>query len=216
MPESGRLALFDEVAAATRSQIADLLRVSPPGTAPEAVLKRIGKGVAHLDAQTSDLLLEEARAQSGRITASLEAAGAPVPLVAKVVRLFEMDGVIGLADLSERQRLDEVKVTRAFTRLGQALGLDWAQTNAARITSSDPWERLLIAGLARDFQQLRLEFLGRSEKGDPGKLVEQWLAEHAPRVAQFKALVDRARQSPAPNAAMLAQIAGQARVLLGR
>ncbi|WP_407807596.1 hypothetical protein, partial [Staphylococcus aureus] len=92
-------------------------------TAPEAVLKRIGKGVAHLDEQTRDLLLEEARAQSGRIAASLEAAGAPVPLVAKVVRLFELDGAVGLADLSERQRLDEVKVTRAFTRLGQALGL---------------------------------------------------------------------------------------------
>ncbi|HWU74333.1 MAG TPA: NAD-glutamate dehydrogenase domain-containing protein, partial [Sphingomonas sp.] len=32
MPETGRLALFDEVAAAVRSQIADLLRVTAPGT----------------------------------------------------------------------------------------------------------------------------------------------------------------------------------------
>ncbi|MBN8847414.1 MULTISPECIES: NAD-glutamate dehydrogenase domain-containing protein [unclassified Sphingomonas] len=216
MPESGRLALFDEVAAATRSQIADLLRVTAPGTAPEAVLKRIGKGVANLDAHTRELLLEEARAQSGRITSALEAAGAPVGLVAKVARLFELDGAIGLADLSERLGLDEMKVTKAFTRLGQALGLDWAQTTAARITSSDPWERLLIAGLARDFQQLRLDFLARGGKGDPAKLVGAWLDANAPRVAQFKALVDRARHAPAPNAAMLAQIAGQARVLLGR
>ncbi|WEK43859.1 MAG: NAD-glutamate dehydrogenase [Candidatus Sphingomonas colombiensis] len=216
MPEAARIALFDEVAAATRSQIADLLRVSAPGTAPEAVLKRIGKGVAHLDAQTGDLLLDEARAHSGRIANSLQAAGAPEALIAKVVRLFELDGAVGLADLSERLGLDEIKVTRAFTRLGQALGLDWAQTNAARITSSDPWERLLIAGLARDFQQLRLDFLGRAGKSDPGKLVEEWLAANGPRVVQFKALVDRARHAPAPNAAMLAQIAGQARVLLGR
>ncbi|PMZ79478.1 hypothetical protein C1X95_32040, partial [Pseudomonas sp. FW306-2-11AD] len=79
----------------------------------------------------------------------------------KVVRLFELDGAVGLADLGERLGLDETVLTRAFTRLGQALGLDWAQANAARISSSDPWERLLIAGLARDFQQLRLEFLGR-------------------------------------------------------
>lgn len=216
MPESGRLALFDEVAAATRSQIADLLRVTAPGTAPETVLKRIGKGVARIDAQTGELLLEEARAQSGRIAATLEAAGAPAPLVAKAVRLFELDGVVGLADLSERLRLDEGKAARAFTRLGQALGLDWAQTNAARIVSSDPWERLLIAGLARDFQQLRLDFLAHAGKGDPGALVEEWLAANATRVTQFKALVDRARHAPAPNAAMLAQIAGQARVLLGR
>jgi glutamate dehydrogenase len=35
-------------------------------------------------------------------------------------------------------------------------------------------------------------------------------------VAQFKAVIDRARHAAVPNAAMLAQIAGQARVLLGR
>ena len=34
--------------------------------------------------------------------------------------------------------------------------------------------------------------------------------------AKFKAVVDRARHAAQPNAAMLAQIAGQARVLLGR
>ncbi|WP_298675787.1 NAD-glutamate dehydrogenase domain-containing protein [uncultured Sphingomonas sp.] len=216
MPEAARIALFDEVAAATRSQIADLLRVSAPGTAPEAVLKRIGKGVANLDAHTGELLLDEARAHSARIAGALRAAGAPEALIAKVVRLFELDGAVGLADLSERLGLDETRVTRAFTNLGQALGLDWAQTNAARITSSDPWERLLIAGLARDFQQLRLDFLGRAGKSDPGKLVDEWLTANGARVVQFKALVDRARHAAAPNAAMLAQIAGQARVLLGR
>ena len=100
--------------------------------------------------------------------------------------------------------------------LGQVLGLDWAQTTAARITTSDPWERLLIAGLARDFQQLRLEFLGRADGRDPGASVETWLDANAPRVAQFADLVRRARTAPVPNAAMLAQIAGQARVLLGR
>ncbi|PNB63899.1 hypothetical protein C1X76_25910, partial [Pseudomonas sp. FW305-127] len=81
---------------------------------------------------------------------TLETAGAPKKLVQKVVRLFELDGAVGLADLGERLGLDETVLTRAFTRLGQALGLDWAQANAARISSSDPWERLLIAGLARD------------------------------------------------------------------
>jgi len=75
---------------------------------------------------------------------------------------------------------------------------------------------LLIAGLARDFQQLRLDFLGRLPDGDPQGGVEAWLQAHAPRVEQFAGLVRRARQAATPNAAMLAQIAGQARVLLGR
>ncbi len=216
MPEEGRIGLFDEVALAARSQIADLLRVSRPGTGPGEVIARIGKGIAHLDTQSQALLLEEARSQSMRIADRLEALGAPADLAHRVVRLFELDGAVGLADLGQRSKIDEVVLTRAFTALGHALGLDWAQATAARIKSSDPWERLLIAGLARDFQQIRLEFLGRTQKGDPQALVDGWLAENASRVAQFRMLVDRARAASVPNAAMLAQIAGQARVLLGR
>ena len=216
MPEAARIALFNEVATGTRSQIADLLRATTPGAQPGAVITRMKAGIASLDAQTSALLRDEAQAHSGRIAAELEAAGAPADLSRKVVRLFELDGAIGLADLGDRLGLDETDLTRAFTHLGQMLGLDWAQATAARIVSSDPWERLLIAGLARDFQQLRLEFLARGGVGDPQGFVAGWLDTNAARVAQFRALVDRARQAAQPNAAMLAQIAGQARVLLGR
>ncbi len=216
MPEAARIALFDEVAVATRSQIADLLRVTAPGAGPAAILARLAQGIRHLDGQTKALLLAEASAQSDRIAGQLETVGAPAALARKVVRLFELDGAVGLADLGQRLSLDEAVLTRAFTHLGQALGLDWAQANAARISPTDPWERLLIAGLARDFQQLRLEFLARCGATDPQGAVETWLLANAPRVAQFKAVIDRARHAAVPNAAMLAQIAGQARVLLGR
>ncbi|PCG14549.1 MAG: glutamate dehydrogenase [Sphingomonas sp.] len=216
MPESGRLALFDQVAVAVRSHIADLLRATISGTAPSDALGRLSKGVERLDAAADELLMDEARAHSRRIADMLEQAGAPADLTARVVRLFQLDGAIGLADLGHRTKLDETRLARAFTRLGQALGLDWAQAAAMRITSSDPWERLLIAGLARDFQQLRLDFLHRGGKTDPEELVARWLAANAARIGQFRAVIDRARNAAAPNAAMLAQIAGQARVLLGR
>jgi glutamate dehydrogenase len=179
------------------------------------VIARLQPGIDALDRETKALLLDEVKTQSGRIAAKLESAGAPAGLVQKVVRLFEMDGAVGLAELSTRKGIDETVLTRAFTHLGQALGLDWAQSTAARISTGDPWERLLIAGLARDFQQLRLEFLGRSE-GDPQAAVDTWLEANRARVEQFANLVRRARQVAVPNAAMLAQIAGQARVLLGR
>ncbi len=214
--EGARIALFNEVALATRSHIADLLRATAPGTLPGAVLDQLGKGIAQLEGQTASLLLEEASAQSARITAQLQAAGAPVDLAQRVVRLFDLDGAVGLAALGERMGLDEIELTRAFTHLGQALGLDWAQAAAARIESSDPWERLLLAGLARDFQQQRLEFLSRNGGSDPRGAVTDWLATNAARIAQFKLVIDRARHAAQPNAAMLAQIAGQARVLLGR
>jgi glutamate dehydrogenase len=216
MPERARIALFDEVAVAVRSQIADLLRICPPGSEPAPIVARIKPGIDQLDRQAKSLLLEEVKAQSSRIVEKLEAEGAPRKLVQKVVRLYELDGAVGLADLGQRLGIDEVVLTRAFTSLGSALGLDWAQANAARISSGDPWERLLLAGLARDFQQLRLEFLGRTKGKDPQALVDTWLEENRARVDQFKHLVARARLAPTPNAAMLAQIAGQARVLLGR
>jgi glutamate dehydrogenase len=216
MAEAARIALFNEVAVATRSHMADLLRVSAPGTLPGGMIARLGAGIARLDSQTATLLLEEASAQSARIAGQLEAAGAPVALARQVVRLFELDGAVGLAELGQRLGLGEIELARAFTRLGQALGLDWAQGTAARIVSSDPWERLLLAGLARDFQQLRLEFLARRGGVEPEGAVAAWLQANAARVGQFKAVIDRARHAAQPNAAMLAQIAGQARVLLGR
>ncbi|WP_066779015.1 NAD-glutamate dehydrogenase [Sphingomonas sp. CCH5-D11] len=216
MSEDGRIALFDGVARAVRSQVADLLRVVAPGTLPSEVLERIGKGVARLQGQASELLLQEARAESARMADKLAAAGAPESLAVRVVRLHEMDGAIGLVDLSAKSRTDETELTRAYTRLGEALGLDWAQAAAARLEPSDPWERLLVAGLVRDFEQMRLDFLTREKPRDSSAAIDAWLAENEAPVARFAAVISRARQASSPTAAMLAQVAGQARMLLGR
>ena len=80
----------------------------------------------------------------------------------------------------------------------------------------DPWERLLAAGLARDFQAMRLEFLARKGGKKPEDAVAKWIADNDVKAKAFRAMVDRARTSTIPTPAMLAQIAGQARVLLGR
>ncbi|SFP87998.1 NAD-glutamate dehydrogenase [Sphingomonas rubra] len=216
MPEPARLALFQEVARAVRNHLADLVRVAPPGTPPGTIVERLGPGIAKLDRQTDTLLLEEARTQSARIADQLRLVGAPDDLAARVVRLFELDGAVGLASLGVELGLDETVLTRAYTRLGAALGLDWAQAGAARLAPADPWERLLVAGLVRDFEQLRLEFLTRRAGSDPQGAVDSWLADNDARVSQFRASVDRARHAQAPSAPMLAQLSGQARVLLGR
>ena len=62
---------------------------------------------------------------------------------------------------------------------------------------------------------MRLEFLRRDPQ-DPESRVKAWLETQANRVSDFKRLIDRARMATAPSPAMLAQIAGQARVVLGR
>jgi glutamate dehydrogenase len=111
-------------------------------------------------------------------------------------------------------------LTRAFTHLGEAVGIDWVQSAAARMQPTDPWERLLISGVARDMQQVRLDFLAQCSQGDGGKdiagHIEQWLVRRGARIRQFRTLVQRAKAVASPNVAMLAEIAGQARGLLGR
>jgi glutamate dehydrogenase len=214
--ESIRLSLFSQAAAAMTSQMADLLRVTQTLSQPGPVVARLEPGVDRLNASVDGLLSPSVKHQWDMLTQQLLDAGAPEALTSSVVRLFKTDGAIGIVDLAERRGDDEVAVTSAFTHLGEALGLDWAQTLAAHMSPADPWERLLVNSLARDFQQMRLTFLAGLPKGDLDAAVTKWLADHAPRVEQFRATVDRARMIPTPNGAMLSHIAGQARGLLGR
>ncbi|UVO54742.1 NAD-glutamate dehydrogenase [Sphingomonas sp. SUN039] len=213
--EGGRLLLFEQVAVELRAAMADLLRGSVAGRSVGDTIAALTPGVVQLDANVDALLLDETRMQARGFAARLTDAGAPRKLVERVVRLAEMDGAVGLAALAERSGTDAIVLTRAFGTLGSALGLDWAQGAAMRANPVDPWERLLVAGLSRDFQQMRLEWLAR-DATDPGARVTVWLGTHTTRVGDFRRLVDRAKLSVAPSPAMLAQIAGQARVLLGR
>ncbi|MFX6941475.1 hypothetical protein ABTH41_20040, partial [Acinetobacter baumannii] len=79
----------------------------------------------------------------------LTASGVPAAIVARVVHLFDLDGAIGLAHLAGQLAVDAAALTGAFADLGAGLGLDGAQQAASRMIPSDPWERLLVAGLAR-------------------------------------------------------------------
>ena len=213
--EGARLLLFEQVAMELRAAMADLLRGSVAGRSVGDAIAALTPGMAKLDASVDALLLDETRMQARGFGARLTAAGAPKKIVERVVRLAELDGAVGLAALAEKSGTDPIVLTCAFTTLGAALGLDWAQGAAMRANPVDPWERLLVAGLSRDFQQMRLEWLAR-DAGAPQARVAAWLESNAIRVRQFRHLVDRAKVSVAASPAMLAQIAGQARVLLGR
>ena len=216
MPEQVRLALFEQASTGLQLHIADLLRTTSPDLDPGALVALLQPGLAKLEARCDDLLRPEGRAEAGSLRAQLEEMGAPVALTLRIVRLFELNGAIGLAMLGQKQQADEIQLTRAYTKLGEALGLDWAQNAANHFQARDQWERLLTAGLARDFEQLRLEFLERRKSDDPKATVDKWVAEQGPRIQQFRRTVERARTASVTTAPMLAQIATQARVLLGR
>ncbi|MGF1550712.1 MAG: NAD-glutamate dehydrogenase [Sphingomonadaceae bacterium] len=214
--EDVRLELFQTAAEGMRLHIADLLRATMPETQPSEIVDMLKPGLDKLDEALEKLLREEPRAQSEALRDRLREIGAPQDVVERVARLFELNGALGIAALAQRIDCDEIALTEAYTRLGEALGLDWAQSAANRFVATDQWERLLTAGLARDFEQLRLDFLERKRSADPEAAVEKWVEAQGSRIKQFRRLVDRARTASATTAPMLAQIASQARVLLAR
>ncbi|MET1754417.1 NAD-glutamate dehydrogenase domain-containing protein [Novosphingobium sp. RD2P27] len=221
MSETARLALFDGMAHAVRGHMADLLRVGAGSMAPEALAERLTDTVAALATDTAEMLGDSAREHSGRISAALIDEGAPEAEALAVTKLYDLDGAVGIAALAKETGIQPRKMVAAFTRVGSALGLDWAQNSAAVMSPSDPWERLLVAGLARDFQQMRLEFLAelakrKADREDPVAAVEQWTDSHKTSIRTFRSMVERAEKSVPPAPAMLAQIASQARNLLSR
>ncbi len=218
MPEVARIHLFDRAASALRRQIADLLRAGAGHIPASRLVADLAPGMAALAKAAPDLIGSEVRAQSERLRGELAALGAREREARLVSNLFELDGGISMARLARDSGIAPRPLAAAFIDLGARLGLDWAQGTATRMNPSDTWERLLVAGLARDFQQMRLDFLrGRvPPKGDPAAVIERWAQEQAPAIAQFLGVLTRARAALAVSPAMLAQLATQARNLLAR
>ena len=216
LAEPVRIELFSMAASTVRSHLSDVLRASGGEIRISALCEALEPGVRKISAAAAKLIRSEVRNEAAARRDRLLALGASEEIVRGLVRLYELDGVFGIAALAARQDLDELAVTRAYTRLGEALGLDWAQQQVARFVPGDQWERLLTAGLARDFEQLRIEFLSRCRGSDFDDCVDGWIEHHGPRIEQFRELIARARTEAHVSASMLAQIASQARILLGR
>jgi len=215
LPESVRLELFSIAATSVSSHLADVLRAGGGETSVEKLCALLEPGVRKISQAAAKLIRSEVRNEAAARRDRLIALGASDDIVRLLVRLYELDGVFGVAALSARKSLDELEATKAYTHLGEALGLDWAQQQVARFVPADHWERLLTAGLARDFEQLRIEFLSHC-RSDVDNGVGQWIEKNGSRIEQFRQLISRARAETHVSAPMLAQIAGQARILLAR
>ena len=216
MSEVRRIELFSIAAKTIRSHIGDVIRAAAGDTNVAQVCEMLAPGLEKVAAKTAGLIRAEVKGESAARRAQLVEIGAGKEIVDRLVRLYELDGVFGIAALGARKELDELAITRAYTRLGEVLGIDWAQQQVARYMPADNWERLLAAGLIRDFEQLRIDFLSRTRSEEPDESVERWVERNPKRIAQFKALVDRAKLAGTVSAPMLAQIASQARILLSR
>ena len=164
MAEAARIALLRRSASALRSHMADLLRAGAGSLPPTELAASLAGNVARLSRGAGKLLGGEALAQAQQLRAQFVAAGAPEREADMVAHLVDLDGAVGLARLARDLAVPVDVLTRGFAEIGSRLGLDWVQATASRLRPADPWERLLVAGLARDFQQIRLDFLARHDR----------------------------------------------------
>ncbi|RKF22487.1 glutamate dehydrogenase [Altericroceibacterium spongiae] len=221
MPETARLMLFDRAAQALRGHVADLLRATGGDIAVGPLIESLQDNVDRLRGEVDGLLADEGRIHAQRMIDEMLDAGAPESFALDIVRLYKMDGAIGISRLAMDTGVSAVCLADAFVDLGQRMGIDWAQSRAAVMDPSDPWERLLVAGLARDFQQMRFDFLCHFAKrhdleSHAGEALSQWADNHAAALRRFRNVIARAQSAATVAPSMLAQIATQARNLLQR
>jgi glutamate dehydrogenase len=214
--EAVRLELFNLAAQSVRSHLSDILRAGGGESSVSKLIELLEPGLNKVEGAARELIREEVRQEAAARTAQLEAMGATPEITRGLVKLYELDGVFGIAALAARTGVDELAMTRAYVRLGEALGLDWAMGQLTRFNPVDQWERLLVAGLAREFEQLRLDWASRTRNNDPEAAADAWIDRQGARIEQFRRLVLRARAGGKPTVPMLAQIANQARILLTR
>ena len=208
VPAPVALGLHAEAAQITRALVADLARL-PDSAEPERISARLAPGLQRLLKQLSGLLRPEPRAQVEEVRKRLVLAGAPADVTDWISTLHALTGAAGVVSLAADLDLDEAKTARAYTRLGEALGIDWAQGATGSLQVADGWERLLAATTSRSFDAMRLDLIRALTKkgGDPLDAVEAWLKSHAGTVDSISGTIRGARASGPPTLAMLAHLA---------
>src|SRR3546814_18339392 len=115
-PEEVRLELFDQAARGLQLHIADLLRVPPPTMMLKEMVESLAPGLEKLSANVDDLLRQEARNQASGQRERLIELGAPEPIVHRIVRLFELNGGIGIAAPAKKLGIAAIQLTEELGR----------------------------------------------------------------------------------------------------
>ena len=209
------LGLHAEAARVMRVLVGDLAR-RPGADHPSALAQRLAPGLNRLLPKLDQLLRPEPRAIIDALRSRLTAMGSPDNVTGWLATLHALSGATGIVDLAAERHFDEAEAAEAYTRVGEALGIDWARGIAAGLLPADSWERLLVSSTMRNLETMRLDLIRRitPEGGDPLAKVEQWLKDNADRVARISGAIARARAGGKPTLAMLAHLTSVAQAAL--
>ncbi len=104
LPETVRLELFTIAAASVSSHLADILRAGGGETKVDKLCALLEPGARKISVAAAKLIRSEVRNEAAARRDRLIALGASDDIVRLLVRLFELDGVFGIAALSARER----------------------------------------------------------------------------------------------------------------
>ena len=221
MPENARLMLFDRIAAAAGNLMSDILRTSAGNVDPGALVEEIGKAVTKLAGATTQLLSSEIAAAI-RSPARTTRLGRGAGRTRRPRRASVRSRWRGRSrEARERDGNSSDRPDRSLHRGGPPTGPRLGPVDRCLDESLRCLGTLLVSGLARDFQQMRLDLLRRlarrkdAKKDMPG-IVGKWAEEQAVAVRNFRSMIARAQAQSPVAPAMLAQVASMARNLLGR
>ena len=217
-PRPARLALFDEVAVAVRSADRRSAARDQAGHQPRRGAGAAGQGRQRARPPDQAVAARGSlrrRARGSRPTCRRRARRRRWRK--KVVRLFELDGAVGLADLGarDRDRRDRADPRVHASGPGARARLGAGQCRADRVersvgTAADRGPGARFPAAAARIPRTRRR-QGSRRRG------RRMARRRMPAASRSSRAWSIARgTAAAPNAAMLAQIAGQARVLLGR
>src|SRR5206468_8922942 len=103
LPETVRIELFSIAAATIRAHLADVLRAAGGDTRVDALCELLEPGVRKVSAAAARLIRAEVRSEAAARRDRLLALGAGEDIVRRLVRLYELDGVFGIASLAARK-----------------------------------------------------------------------------------------------------------------
>ena len=128
LPEMVRVELFAIAASSVRAHLSDILRATGGETSPSALCKLLEPGVRKISAAAGKLIRSEVRNEAAARRERLISLGASEDIVRGLVRLFELDGMFGIAALAARKKTDELALASAYTKLGEGA---WHRLGAA-------------------------------------------------------------------------------------
>ncbi|MEE4348641.1 MAG: NAD-glutamate dehydrogenase [Pacificimonas sp.] len=198
-----------------RIHMADLIEAGGPDRMPSDAVAVLAEPLDQLRGAVKDILGTEPRAALERLRQDFTARGAPSALVERLIEIEALDGSAMIAQLAEDRGMAANQVARAYTLLGEEVGLDWVHATAAHLEPADPWERLLVSSLSRDLESMRIDLIARFPADQkPEAAAKDWIAAHEATVRALAETIERARASGLKTPAMLAHLASQARATL--